>query len=156
MRDLPIPASPDINTTWPWPCHANCWRESTNSISALRLTKPIERAVRTASKRLSDAAAPSTAQTAMGSEMPLTSRRPAMAEKDPEPIQVLVRQFGKDTKIDPVLGKTQRDLNGALLTINTHSLTAGIVANDDGSSSGDGCAVKQIPDRVCVSIIAPS
>jgi hypothetical protein len=34
----------------------------------------------------------------------------AMAEKDPEPIEVLVRQFGKDTKIDPVLGKTQRVL----------------------------------------------
>jgi hypothetical protein len=31
----------------------------------------------------------------------------AMAEKDPEPIEVLVRQFGKDIKIDPVLGKTQ-------------------------------------------------
>ena len=34
----------------------------------------------------------------------------AMAEQDPEPIEVLVRQFGKDTKIDPVLGKTQRVL----------------------------------------------
>jgi hypothetical protein len=33
-----------------------------------------------------------------------------MAEQDPEPIEVLVRQFGKDTKIDPVLGKTQRVL----------------------------------------------
>ena len=33
-----------------------------------------------------------------------------MAEQDPEPIEVLVRQFGKDTKINPVLGKTQRVL----------------------------------------------
>jgi hypothetical protein len=48
------------------------------------------------------------------------------------------------------------NLNGALLTINTHSLTAGIVVNDDGSSTGDGCAVKQIPDGLYASIIAPS
>jgi hypothetical protein len=34
----------------------------------------------------------------------------AMAEKDPEPIEVLVRQFGKDTNIDPILGKTPRVL----------------------------------------------
>ena len=33
-----------------------------------------------------------------------------MPEQDPESIEVLVRQFGKDTKIDPVLGKTQRVL----------------------------------------------
>ena len=34
----------------------------------------------------------------------------SMAEQDTEPIEVLVRQFGKDTKINPVLGKTQRVL----------------------------------------------
>jgi hypothetical protein len=34
----------------------------------------------------------------------------AMAEKDPEPIEVLVRQFGKDANIDPILGKTPRVL----------------------------------------------
>jgi hypothetical protein len=33
-----------------------------------------------------------------------------MAEQDSEPIEVLIRQFGKDAKIDPVLGKTQRVL----------------------------------------------
>src|ERR1043166_6535254 len=85
MRDLPIPASPEISTIWPWPCHAVCWRESTNSISALRPTKPIERAVRTASKRLSDAAPLSTAQTAMGSEMPLTSRQPRLRKMNRSP-----------------------------------------------------------------------
>jgi hypothetical protein len=35
----------------------------------------------------------------------------AMAEKDPEPIEVLIRQFGKDTQINRVLGKTQRILS---------------------------------------------
>ena len=30
-----------------------------------------------------------------------------MAEQDTEPVKVLVRQFGKDTKVDPVLGKTR-------------------------------------------------
>jgi hypothetical protein len=35
----------------------------------------------------------------------------AMAEQDTEPVEVLVRQFGKDIKIDPVLGKTQRVLS---------------------------------------------
>ena len=35
----------------------------------------------------------------------------AMAEQDSEPIEVLVRQFGKDAKIDPVLGKTLRVLS---------------------------------------------
>ena len=34
----------------------------------------------------------------------------SVAEQDTEPVEVLVRQFGKDTKIDPVLGKTQRVL----------------------------------------------
>ena len=34
-----------------------------------------------------------------------------MAEQNPEPIEVLVCQFGKDTKIDPVLGETQRILS---------------------------------------------
>jgi hypothetical protein len=34
----------------------------------------------------------------------------SMAEQNPEPIEVLVRQLGKDIKIDPVLGKTQRVL----------------------------------------------
>jgi hypothetical protein len=33
-----------------------------------------------------------------------------MAEKDSEPVEVLVRQFGKDIEIDSVLGKTQRVL----------------------------------------------
>ena len=33
-----------------------------------------------------------------------------MAEQDFEPIEVLVLQIGKDTKIDPVLGKTLRVL----------------------------------------------
>ena len=33
-----------------------------------------------------------------------------MAEQDPEPIQVLIRQLGKDTEINSVLGKTQRVL----------------------------------------------
>jgi hypothetical protein len=35
---------------------------------------------------------------------------PSMAEQDTEPVEVLVRQFGKDTKVNPVLGKTQRVL----------------------------------------------
>ena len=35
----------------------------------------------------------------------------AMAEQDTEPVEVLVRQFGKNTKINPVLGKTQRVLS---------------------------------------------
>jgi hypothetical protein len=35
----------------------------------------------------------------------------SMAEQDTEPVEVLVRQFGKDIKIDPVLGKTQRVLS---------------------------------------------
>ena len=35
----------------------------------------------------------------------------SMAEQDTEPVEVLVRQFGKDTKINPVLGKTQRVLS---------------------------------------------
>lgn len=39
----------------------------------------------------------------------------SMAEQDTEPVEVMVRQFGKDTKIDPVLGKTQRVLFKAKL-----------------------------------------
>ncbi len=84
-RDLPIPASPEINTTWPWPSHASRWRDSANAISVLRPTKPIERAVRTASKRFSDAAPPSTAQTAIGSLIPLTSRRPRLRKVNRSP-----------------------------------------------------------------------
>jgi hypothetical protein len=34
----------------------------------------------------------------------------SMAEQDPEPVEVLIRQFGKDIKIDRVLGKAQRVL----------------------------------------------
>ena len=30
----------------------------------------------------------------------------SMAEQDTEPVEILVGQFGKDTKINPVLGKT--------------------------------------------------
>ncbi len=34
----------------------------------------------------------------------------SVAEQNPEPVEVLVRQLGKDIKIDAVLGKTQRVL----------------------------------------------
>ena len=33
-----------------------------------------------------------------------------MAKQDPEPVEVLVRQFGNDAKINPILGKAQRVL----------------------------------------------
>ena len=76
MRDLPMPASPEISTTWPSPALARAQRRSSRSISSSRPTSGVSAAPCKASKRLATALGRSTCQAGTGAAMPFTSTAP--------------------------------------------------------------------------------
>jgi hypothetical protein len=75
-RDLPIPASPESNTTWPSPVFALDQRRSSNSSSSSRPTRAVRPLACNASKRLSTALGRNAAHARIGAEMPLRSLAP--------------------------------------------------------------------------------
>jgi Transposase IS116/IS110/IS902 family len=75
-RDLPIPASPESNTTWPSPLFARDQRRSSSSSSSSRPTRAVSPAPWSASKRLSTGLARSAAQAFARPAMPLRSFGP--------------------------------------------------------------------------------
>ena len=70
-RDLPIPASPDSNTTWPLPVLAFAQRRNSSSSSSSRPTSSVRPPACRASKRPSAELARSAAQARTGPAMPL-------------------------------------------------------------------------------------
>src|SRR6516164_4474389 len=55
MRDLPMPGSPEISTTWPSPALARAQRRNSRSTSSSRPTSGVSAEPRSASKRLATA-----------------------------------------------------------------------------------------------------
>ena len=72
-RDLPIPGSPESNTTWPSPVLAFDQRRSSRSSSSSRPTSSVSPLACRASKRLSTEAGRNAAQARTGPEIPLRS-----------------------------------------------------------------------------------
>ena len=76
MRDLPMPGSPEISTTWPSPALARAQRRNSRSISSSRPTSGVSADPRNASNRLATTLGRSTCQAGTGAAMPLTSTAP--------------------------------------------------------------------------------
>ncbi len=76
MRDLPIPGSPEISTTWPSRALARAQRRSSRSISSSRPTSRVKADPRKASNRLATTLGRSTCHTGTGAAMPFTSTAP--------------------------------------------------------------------------------
>ena len=72
-RDLPIPASPESNTTWPSPVFALDQRRKSNSSSSSRPTRAVRPVACSASKRLSIELDRSATQARSGPAIPLRS-----------------------------------------------------------------------------------
>ena len=66
MRDLPMPGSPEISTTWPSPALARAQRRNSRSISSSRPTSGVSADPRNASNRLSTTLGRSTCQAGTG------------------------------------------------------------------------------------------
>ena len=85
MRDLPIPASPESNTSWPSPALACSQRSSSRPTSWPRPTNCERSALRVASKRLTPRCSPVTMYARMGSARPFTLRGPRAASTKRSP-----------------------------------------------------------------------
>ena len=94
-RDLPIPGSPESNTTCPSPATAFDQRRSSNSSSSCRPTSSVTPVVWKASKRLSTGFALKTAQARSGPSMPFRSFPPKVL-KLKEIANELARAVGYD------------------------------------------------------------
>ena len=66
MRDLPMPGSPEISTTWPSPVLARAHRRINRPISSSRPINGVNADPRNASKRLATALGRNTCQTGTG------------------------------------------------------------------------------------------
>ena len=75
-RDLPMPGSPESNTTWPSPAFAVDHRRRSSSSSSSRPTSSVTPLACRASKRLSTEAGRNATHTLTGPEIPLRSRAP--------------------------------------------------------------------------------
>ncbi len=89
-RDLPMPASPESNTTCPSPDLAVDHRRSSKSSSSSRPTRSVRPLVCMASKRPSTEAGRSAAQARTGPEIPLSSCGPRSSSSNKLPTSLRV------------------------------------------------------------------
>ena len=97
-RDLPIPASPESNTTWPSPVFAFDQRRSSNSSSSSRPTSSVNPLACRASKRLSTELGRNAAQARTGPLMPLRSLCAEVLKLE-EIAEELSRTLGDDHRV---------------------------------------------------------